>query len=128
MKKVIERLEAVKGGIKDAREFFSRETVNDILIGIDGLIDQAIAELQAPPRWYTPEQWEQRTGEKWKDDWAVYLLNPDKVWEPMECWRAKQIDQDMADLDRDFAHVHESLPIVCATEAGPPPAGWRPEE
>jgi hypothetical protein len=83
-------------------------------------IDDAIAELKSP-RWYTPEQWEKRTGKAWPDDWAVFALERrytvlnDVImgFEAMSYGAAK-----WKGLDK----------IICATEAGPPPDDWRPEE
>jgi hypothetical protein len=81
------------------------------------------------PRWETPEQREKRTGEAWPDNGAVRALNPDDEWELMEYWRAKQLQQDLARLDKDFGDEPEGLLIVCDRgEAGPPPDEWRPEE
>jgi hypothetical protein len=86
-------------------------------------IDGVIAELESP-RWYTPEQWEKRTGEAWPEKAAVYALEkghtflifPYEVivgFEAMSYGAAKR-----KGLDK----------IICATEAGPPPDDWRPEE
>jgi hypothetical protein len=82
-------------------------------------IDDAIAELKSP-RWYTPEQWEKRTGKAWSKDWAVYALYENKHgghrW--WYCgWGYEAIDYPGVKL----------LTIICATEAGPPPDDWEPE-
>jgi hypothetical protein len=79
------------------------------------------APLVPVPDWETPEQWEKRTGEAWPDDWAVYalerrytVLNDVIVaFEAMSYGAAK-----WKGLDK----------IICATEAGPPPDDWKPEE
>jgi hypothetical protein len=79
------------------------------------------------PRWYTPEQWEAEMWKPWPDNGAVRALTPDG-WELMEYWRAKQMEQDLVRLDKDFGCEHESLLIVCnCGEAEPPPPGWNPE-
>jgi hypothetical protein len=89
---------------------------------------EAVLEMLKNPRWENPEQWEQRTGKPWPDNAAVRILNPDGEWELMEHWRAKQLEQDLARLDKDFGDESEGLLIVCDRgEAGPPPKDWRPE-
>jgi hypothetical protein len=79
------------------------------------LVSEAIVELTTP-RWETPEQREKRTGEKWPDDAAVYalveLLHGELLWEIMSYKTA----------------IISANYIICATEAGPPPDGWKPEE
>jgi hypothetical protein len=46
----------------------------------------------------------------------------------MEYWRAKQLEQDLARLDKDFGDEPEDMLIVCDRgEAGPPPPGWKPD-
>jgi hypothetical protein len=81
--------------------------------GLD-LLDEALAELEAPPRWETPDQWEKRTGEKWPDNGAVYalvlLLRGELIWEVMS--------YDTATSAAEY--------IICATEAGPPPENFKP--
>jgi hypothetical protein len=92
-------------------------------------IKEAIAELKARPRWETPAQWEKRTGKAWPDNWAVYFLNfsdSDIWWDIAPYWEIKEIDgiQLIGDKKIDFGKKE----IVCATEAGPPPDAWKPEE
>jgi hypothetical protein len=56
MKKAIEKLESAKSGLETTAEavgFFSRETIQDMLFAVGGILDEAIAELQSPPRWET---------------------------------------------------------------------------
>jgi hypothetical protein len=80
------------------------------------------------PRWETPEQYEKRTGKAWPDNGAVRVLLPNNEWDLMEWWRAKQLRQDLARLDKDFGDEPGDLLIVCDRgEAGPPPDGWQPE-
>jgi hypothetical protein len=91
------------------------------------LLDRAITELKTPC-WYTPEQWEAEMWKAYPDDAAVRILNPDGEWELMEYWRAKQLEQDLARLDKDFGDEPEDMLIVCDRgEAGPPPKDWKPE-
>jgi hypothetical protein len=75
-------------------------------------IQEAMTMLQ-PPRWETPEQYEKRTGEKLSEDAAVYF----KVGRPVE-WGVCRYQS--AKRDKDVC--------VVATEAGPPPDTWGPEE
>jgi RimJ/RimL family protein N-acetyltransferase len=105
MKKVIERLKKVK-------EIARHGSSSAICFGIN----EVMAELKAPPRWETPEQWEKRTGEAWPDNGAVYFkmshLGDDVEWGVCRLVSARR--------DHDICAV--------ATEAGPPPDGWKPEE
>jgi hypothetical protein len=125
MKKAIEWLtEALK--LISGSWYVTREEI-DRVVAIRSCIKDALTELKTP-RWETPEQWEKRTGEVWPENGAVRIVNPKGEWELMELWRAKQLEQDLARLDKDFGDEPEGLLIVCDRgEAGPPPDGWRPE-
>jgi hypothetical protein len=93
------------------------------------LIKKAMREAKRTSRLETPAQYRRRTWKDWPDNAAVRILNLDGEWELMEYWRAKQLEQDLARLDKDFGDDPEGLIIVCDRgEAGPPPKGWRPEE
>jgi hypothetical protein len=119
MKKAIELL-------KTARAFAACGGSYSIIVG---QIDKALAELKAPPRWETPEQREKRTGEAWPENGAVRVLLPNNDWDLMEYWRAEQLRQDLARLDKDFGDEPRGLIIMCDRgESGPPPDDWRPEE
>jgi hypothetical protein len=85
------------------------------------LLDRAITELQTP-RWYTPEQWEEQTGKPWPDDWLVYCLVEESHcrFPPNAAW--------VFGIYQWAKNWNPHCPVVCATEAGPPPDGWRPEE
>jgi hypothetical protein len=118
MKQVIELLKQAKqaletgpGGVFYADQM--RSAMN--------IIEEALALLKAPPRFETPDQWEQRIGEKWPDDWAVYRLYTDN--DGVSRWCAECYMSSKRPNNK-----YKSLPVVCATEAGPPPDGWRPEE
>jgi hypothetical protein len=114
MKKVIELLE-------DALDVMLHVTQIPESYQEVAYIKDAIAELRAPPRWYTPEQWEQRTGKPWPDNWAVYYRSyPDNEWSLFSFKFAKyQIS---------IRGVITTASIICVTEAGPPPNDWRPWE
>jgi hypothetical protein len=75
----------------------------------------------------TPEQYKARTGKEWPERCPVYIRD-DGEWELEEYWRAIQFENDLARLDKDFGVTHTPLLVVCATEAGPPPDDWEPEE
>jgi hypothetical protein len=110
MKKVVEKLETAKHAVLNC----SHSTAVSC-------IEEAIEELKAPPRWYTPDQWEAETGEPWPDDWAVYALEKTSIFSDGYSERFRVMEYETAkwkDLDV----------IVVAAEAGPPPNGWRPEE
>jgi hypothetical protein len=82
-------------------------------------IDDAIAELKAP-RWYTPERWEQRTGEPWPDSGAVYYRYVSTTGK-LDVWRIGNYE-NIANSNHDFrSHNAGYHQIICATEAGPPP-------
>jgi hypothetical protein len=97
---------------------------DDIFCPACGSVDledlEDMAELKAPPRWETPEQWEQRTGEAWPDDWAVYVRGQ---YEDTQGWTKWVI----VDFTRAKTFLMK-IQIVCATEAGRPPDDWMPEE
>jgi hypothetical protein len=100
----------------------------------------ATAELQSP-RWETPEQYWERTGKPWPDDWAVYYQGRillcsivdakivNEYWSPFSwhvaTWKSsrKVINSGM-----EARKYHDFGLVICATEAGPPPEGWEPEE
>jgi hypothetical protein len=75
------------------------------------------------PRWETPEQWARRTGKAWPDDWAVYALYENNDGQRQWFWGGYEKERDKAGR-----RSKNPIAIVCATEAGTPPDGWRPEE
>jgi hypothetical protein len=97
------------------------------------LIRQAIAELKSP-RWYTPEQWENQTGKALPDDWAVYIntwfRDSGKSVYIDGRWRVVTLKEAMLSekILKSSRPARYTVTIVCATEAGPPPNDWRPEE
>jgi hypothetical protein len=112
MKRVIELLEK-------ARELVFIRSSDTIAL----YLEEAIAELKALPRWETPEQREKRTGEAWPDDWAVYALYEDNDGQRQWFWGGYGKERD-----KTGRKSKNPIAIVCATEAGPPPDDWRPEE
>jgi hypothetical protein len=130
MKKVIEHLQEAKRCILNGNPFTSVTIIDGVIAGLRQ------AELESPPRWETPEQWEQRTGKAWPDDWAVYL----NAWFTTGNFVGKSI---YANGGRQIFSLKEARKIaerlskgafkfrsgiVCAAEAGPPPDDWMPEE
>jgi hypothetical protein len=101
-------------------------------------INSALDLLQSP-RWETPEQWEKRTGEKWPDDWAVYWRYSEifaykaKEWIPgkelVPVYYAWDLEFYGPLKEKYSSEIYDDrIDIVCATEAGPPPDDWKPEE
>jgi hypothetical protein len=133
MKKVIEPLESIRQDMSAGYSAKSRAVSYGYLYDALKKIDHLIAELKATPRWETPEQWEQRTGEKWPDDWAVYFMgwfSDGKSIFINGVWQVKSLREarDTAKTLRLSKYNRYFIEIICATEAGPPPDGWRPEE
>jgi hypothetical protein len=80
-------------------------------------VQLALADAKAPRRWYTPEQWKERTGEEWPDDWAVYACGDSDDIEWIICTYKEA---------QEMSRVNDTW-IICATEAGKPPDNWNPE-
>jgi hypothetical protein len=116
MKKAIETLRAAKiiilGLIGDE---------NDPAFIAYDLLEEAIEELK--PRWETPEQYQKRTGKLWPDNGAVYTLyednDSDNRW-----WFCESYYYASTGV----CAGNRLVAIICATEAGPPPKDWEPEE
>jgi hypothetical protein len=122
MKKTIELLEKA---VAEIRSESSASFIASVKLGkTASYINEALAELKKSPRWHTPEQWEKRTGKPWPEGGAVYWrMRDDKKskwykWFPMP--------REMAELA--IAKTIGEHQIVCATEAGPAPDDWAPEE
>jgi hypothetical protein len=86
-------------------------------------INEALAELKTPRR-YTPEQWEAETGRPWPDNGAVYLFDPYTGWRDVALYGAMY--DKVGELNKRYI-PYESVVVICATEAGCPPDGWKPE-
>jgi hypothetical protein len=119
MKKAIENLRAVSGILDNLVDGCEDDETS---IMAKGMVMEAIEILQSP-RWYSPEQWEKRTGKPWPDYWAVYYRTR---------YRPSIYDSEMWTMwcvsKYKTAKKKTAAQIVCATEAGPPPEDWEPEE
>jgi hypothetical protein len=75
--------------------------------------------IKQASRWETPERYEKRTGEPWPDDGAVYarIRRTTGEWSRWDVFKFGCAKANMFNAQ-----------IVCATEAGPPPHYWKPEE
>jgi hypothetical protein len=125
MKKVIKKLEDVKKFLLGRYAFGLEEGIDNkpLKQRID-MLSEAILELQSPhPRWETPEQWEKRTGERWPNNGAVYVLYENNTngnkWVFCESYYYAASEP---------CEGNRLVAIICATEAGPPPDAWEPEE
>jgi hypothetical protein len=94
-----------------------------ILLHQPALVDIRRLEAEAQhlievPAWETPAQYEKRTGKAWPENWAVYACGDTDEIEWVVCTyrEAKEMDK------------FNDTEIACATEAGPPPDDWWPEE
>jgi hypothetical protein len=126
MKKAINTLKRIKKymgpPVENASLVISHKDARDII----SAIDWALEDLEAPPRWYTPEQYKERTGEEWPEDWAVYALVVD--WPPMcSYWSGWKILPYGKALEYNHRPGEFKLCIICATEAGKPRDEWKPE-
>jgi hypothetical protein len=119
MKQALKTLRAAKMIILDLIE-----DENDPASVAYDLIEEAIKELE--PRWETPEQYEKRTGEPWPDDAPVFTRSRsgNDGWSVSTWGRHKQA---VSFVERMGFSAHDPY-VVCATEAGPPPDTWVPEE
>jgi hypothetical protein len=120
VKKVIELLEEVESSVMlitdEKLDRGIRELCNDAI----NYLNDAMAILKAH-RWETPEEWGRRTGELLLDRSPVYVRFRNRyVREENYYWLLYEYYQTRA------WRLHN--PIICATEAGPPPDDWRPEE
>ena len=116
MKKVIDLLEQALEDL-DGASFIDLD--NDYINNAVFHINNALAELQSYHRWMTPEQWEAETGKPWPDDWAVYARQ--KEHGKWSGWIVARLNYARLGTEG-IEHT-----IVCATEAGRPPDGWRPK-
>jgi hypothetical protein len=120
MKKVIELLEGAK---LDLIKFSRDHSLVGFAMCALSNIEESLYELKAPPRWETPEEWEKRTGKTWPDDWAVYALYENNDVQRQWFWGGYGKERDKAGK-----RSKNPMAIVCATESGKPPDGWRPGE
>jgi hypothetical protein len=88
-----------------------------------GLLMESMAELKSP-QWETPKQREKRTGKVWPDNAAVYWRMRDDKKSKWYKWFPMPLE--MAEMA--IAKTIGEHQLICATEAGPPPDDWEPEE
>jgi hypothetical protein len=112
MKKVIELLEKASDEILLTSEYMPMSDI-ERLEKCSKFINEALERLQAASRWETPEQYKKRTGETWPDEAAVYIFCT--VFENNWSKCSYRLAKATGDI------------CVCATEAGPTPANWKPE-
>jgi hypothetical protein len=119
MKKVIELLRKANESLCRVASWMR---VLDSIATATDYINEALVELKALDRWYTPEQWEKRTGAAWPDKWSVYVRY--RGTNGTFCtWLST-----LYSLAKYEPLYKTEKQIVCATEAGPPPNDWWPEE
>jgi hypothetical protein len=113
MKRIIELLWDVKHGI-NCLDITGDRVLKDRDDTVR-ILDEAIRELETPPKWETPEQYRERAGREWPDKAAVYTRarHTTREW---SAWRACDYAEAKCTL--------YTVQIACATEAGPPPDGW----
>jgi len=81
-------------------------------------------------KWPTPEQYREKWGKDYPDDWAVYtLLSPNFLdtehWNVKTFFEAKELKEQLDAIEAKFPKKYY---IVCAcTHWGKPLADWRPE-
>jgi hypothetical protein len=120
VKKVIEKLAEAKRILRCRGPKLELSDFYDVY----NCIADALIELEAP-RWYTPERREAETGEAWPEDWGVYVVHQKFETDFYPDWYISDYRSAKYKKDRkEYAIAY----IICATEAGPPPDGWRPEE
>jgi hypothetical protein len=112
MKKTIEKLEEAKA-----------LAIAGMGLSAFCYIGEAIALLKAPPRFETPEKWEQRTGEKLNELTPVWVRH---VYHDDWCWHLGTYEEEKEN-NKYFEESGYKCDMVIATEAGPPPDGWKPE-
>jgi hypothetical protein len=91
------------------------------------VLDFFLAELAAEAgqlyKWETPEQREKRTGKPWPNNAAVYSL-----YEETPVCNRFWFCESLYDAREGNKKWTNPVYIICATEAGPPPDDWKPEE
>jgi hypothetical protein len=130
MKTIIDLLEGALSEVNRA----NGDNKNTRLDNAADIIREVVSLLKAPPRRETPEQYRERTGRDWPDDWGVYSLyetigrsgEKEKKWF-CECYDYAKTGVDCYDYYGETIRLRKPLVIICATEAGCPPADWKPE-
>jgi hypothetical protein len=122
MKKAVELLKVIVDGIY-AADITSESKAESVLENIHLSILKVLELLESPPRWETPEQWEKRTEEKYPDYAPVYFRGRYGFAKTWNRWKLGSFEEAIWVSD----YWKDEFQIICATEAGPPPDGWRPE-
>lgn len=104
-----------------------KEVINEVIETLEKMdrCVKALSKLQAPPRYETPEQYKERTGNKWRDWDAVYaryVWNFPR-WRAMSYSEAKEGRYYERSCPFDITHI-----VVAMSAAGCPPWEWVPEE
>jgi hypothetical protein len=110
---------------------YNKEEIKEALILFNGKIRDelmeicnAIAKLQSPPRYETPEQYKKRTGKEWPRNWAVYYSTK---YDSTDDWEVSTYS-DILEIIKHSADDYVCEDIIVATELGRPPDGWTPED
>jgi hypothetical protein len=90
---------------------------------LDLCLSQLLAEAGQLYKWETPEQREKRTGYRWPANAAVYSL-----YEETPVCSRFWFCESLYDAREGNIKGANPVCIICATEAGPPPDDWKPEE
>jgi hypothetical protein len=69
------------------------------------------------PTWITPEEYHNRTGKDWPENWAVYARYIDKMGN--DTWYCEAYEPAQYTKNNPVA-------IVCALASGPPPIDFEP--
>lgn len=124
MKEVIDLLERAKCSLMNISCGLSASTNSDIADETIACIRNAIAKLQAPPRYETPEQYKKRTGKEWPRNWAVYYSTK---YGSIDDWEVSTYS-DILEIIKHSGDDYVCEDIIVATELGRPPDGWTPED
>jgi hypothetical protein len=131
MKKVIEMLKQLADDLSFDRPY-SKEALGivceDTRLGILDVIEL----LQAPPRWETPEQYKERTGEDWPDERNVFFRYAsghdtyEGIYYDSFCgaWHIAKYSRIKGFREAVQESGSGRYQIVCVPEAGPPPEDW----
>jgi hypothetical protein len=134
MKKVIELLEKAREntakGISDNPFYAATKACYNANL----LLNEALGILKkAAPHWETPEQYKERTGKAWPDGAAVFYR--DRGYHDVGltdwCLWKLMLHKEAVEKPKEIncsGVSTEDCQIICATEAGPPPEDWKPEE
>jgi hypothetical protein len=94
---------------------------------LDECLTEALEYIEelTTPRWYTPEQWEQRTGKPYPDEAPVWVVSKYAILEKPTKYNKLRWQLVVYKEAKDNMVVGI---IFCAyNHLGPPPGDWRPE-